>query len=199
MRAPAAAAKRPSSHKAAPESTAVSSPAPATASATRARCSVDVRLSSLTALPMSHGAATMPQALSTASTAPSAKSRPAPAIRSTVRRSGGASASRTRLKPARPRACGRRSSRADDPRAAAMDQEAVPPADEHDKPTLEADEIPDVDDEPEDPGGEPADPDAGQVGDRAGPADRGQVALVHVVERRDRVPLQARAHDLGGV
>ena len=45
-----------------PVATAVSSPAPATPSATRIRCSVDPRWSSLTALPISHGAATKPQA-----------------------------------------------------------------------------------------------------------------------------------------
>ena len=68
---------------------------------------------------------------------------------------------------------------------AAVGEEAERPLDEDEQAVLEADQVPEVYDEPGQPGGEPAEPDDVQVGDRAGAADRCEIALVAVAKRAD--------------
>ena len=54
-------------------------------------------------------------------------------------------------------------------------------------------------DQPGGPGGEAAQPDEVEVGDRAGAADRREIALVQVMERLDWAAAEARTNELGGI
>ena len=81
-----------------------------------------------------------------------------------------------------PRSGAGRQSCGDQPRAAAVREEADRPADDDEQPVLEADQVPEVDHEPRDPRHEAAEVHALDVGHRAGAADGGEVALVDVVE-----------------
>src|SRR4051794_3052473 len=87
----------------------------------------------------------------------------------------------------------------DQARPAAAGDEAEAPADEHEEPVLEPDEVPEVDHQPGDPGDEAAELDALDVGHGGGAADRGQVALVDVAEGLRRRAAQAPADGLGGI
>jgi hypothetical protein len=72
--------------------------------------------------------------------------------------------------------------------AAAVRSEAHRPADEHEDPVLEADEIEEMDDEPREPRDEAAQAEALDVCDGGSTADRREVALVAVAERLARLP-----------
>src|SRR5439155_24325671 len=84
----------------------------------------------------------------------------------------------------------------DQPRPAPARDEAEEPADEDQDPVLESDEVPEVHDQPGRPREEPAQPDRVEVGDRAGAADGGEVALVAIVEGADFAPANPRANQL---
>ena len=56
-------------------------------------------------------------------------------------------------------------------------------------------EVPEVNEEPGGPGEEAAEPEALDVGHSGGTADRGEVPLVVVAERRGRLAAEARADD----
>ena len=83
--------------------------------------------------------------------------------------------------------------------AAAAREEAERPADQHQQPVLEADQVPEVDHEPGDPGGKPAQANGVEVRDGPCPADRREVALVAVVERLVVPAPQTGLDELGGV
>src|SRR4051812_9872248 len=61
----------------------------------------------------------------------------------------------------------------DEPRPAPVGPEAHQPADDHQEPVLEADQVPDVDDQPHEPGERPAEAHHAQVGDGPAAADGG--------------------------
>ena len=91
----------------------------------------------------------------------------------------------------------------DQARAAAVGQERPRPADDHDEPVGEADQVRDVDPEPEQPGDEaalPAErPEPRDVGDPGEPADDRDLALVRVPERRRRLAGEAPTDRLAGI
>src|SRR6059058_2592481 len=79
--------------------------------------------------------------------------------------------------------------------ATAVRDEAEGPAHDHEQPVLEPDEVPEVDNEPCDPGEEAAQLEPLDLGDGGRAADRREVALVAVAERRRLARAQAVAHD----
>ena len=85
----------------------------------------------------------------------------------------------------------------DEPRAAAVGEEAERPAGHHDDPVREPDEIDDVDAQPEQPGGEaallPERAEPRDVGHAGEPADDRHVAVVAVAERLGRAAEDAPA------
>ena len=87
----------------------------------------------------------------------------------------------------------------DQPLAAAVGDEADHPAGEDEQPVLEADQVEEVHDQPGDPGEQAAELEALEVGDGLAAADRGEVALVAVVERRRLLPGEAVADGAAGV
>src|SRR3954466_16414340 len=83
--------------------------------------------------------------------------------------------------------------------AAAVAHEAERPADEHDEPVLEADQVREVNAEPERPRDEAGQSERAELAHRAQPADRRQVALVAVAEPVGRrPPREAVADDPAG-
>ncbi len=75
-----------------------------------------------------------------------------------------------------------------------MGDEAEGPADEDEQPILEADQVPEVHDQPGAPGDEPTEPEALDLRHGGGAADRRDVPLVAVAERRRRARAKPRAH-----
>src|SRR4051794_22511873 len=84
-------------------------------------------------------------------------------------------------------------------RATPACEEAEGPAEEHEQPVLEADEIEDVHAQPEQPGNRAGDPGDVEIRHRAGAADCGQVALVAVMEQRGGAATHAVRHEAAGV
>ena len=82
-------------------------------------------------------------------------------------------------------------------RAAPARDEAEAPAEKHEQPVLEADQIEEVQPEPEQPGRQSRDVHAFEVGNRARAADRREVALVVVTERPRGLIAEAPADRAG--
>src|SRR3954468_8016961 len=94
---------------------------------------------------------------------------------------------------------GRRVDVLDHASAPASREEAERPADQHEQPVLEPDQVPEVHHEPGDPCRESAQPRNVDVRHGPRPADRREVALIAIAERLGILTAQTGLDELGGV